>query len=299
MSEPFDAEDRDALRALAALGLLGEHEADQGTRPGDEASEARVRLHTEVLGLLPYAIDRPGAPATLRARILSTIAGEETMAVSGQARRPPSGARPAVSAPPPSRSHAAPVPPPRRASRWPMALAATFAVACLGLAGWLFVQLDEQRAQSARLQSQMRQLSERQAELESMQTQLTALRRNVGMMTAPGVLACGLRPESLVSPQPAAKGLLFVAADHQHWYLSLRSLAPAPAGQAYQLWWDADAGMVSGGTFTVEPGKNVELSSETMPRGTSGVLITLEPVGGSPQPRGPQILTGNQMQQLL
>jgi hypothetical protein len=180
-----------------------------------------------------------------------------------------------------------------------MALAATFAVAFLGLAGWLFVQLDEQRAQSARLQSQLRQLSERQAELEAMQTQLTALRRNVGMMTAPGVLACGLRPESLVSPQPAAKGLLFVAADHQHWYLSLRSLAPAPPGHAYQLWWDADAGMVSGGTFAVEPGENVELSSETMPRGTSGVVITLEPAGGSPQPRGPQILTGSQMQQLL
>jgi hypothetical protein len=297
VSEPFDAEDRDAQRALAALGLLGEHEAEQGTRPGDEASEARVRLHTEVLGLLPYAVDRPAAPAALRARILSTIAGEETMAVSGQARRPPSGARPAMVAPPPFRSSIGPAPP--RASRWPMALAATIAVACLGLAGWLFVQLDEQRAQSARLQTQMRQLSERQAELEAMQGQLTALRRNVGMMTAPGVLACGLRPESIGSPQPAAKGLLFVAADHQHWYLSLRSLAPAPPGQAYQLWWDADAGMVSGGTFAVEPGKNVELSSETMPRGTSGVVITLEPAGGSPQPRGPQILTGNQMQQLL
>jgi hypothetical protein len=253
-----------------------------------------------VRGRLPSAPDAPSAPAALRARLLSTIAGEETMAVSGQARRPSSGARPAVAAPPPpSRVRPPVVPEARPASRWPMALAATFAVACLGLAGWLFMQLDEQRAQSARLQSQMRQLSERQAELEAMQAQLTTLRRNVGMMTAPGVLACGLRPESLVSPQPAAKGLLFVAADHQHWYLSLRSLAPAPPGQAYQLWWDADAGMVSGGTFSVEPGQNVELSSETMPRGTSGVVITLEPAGGSPQPRGPQILTGTQMQQLL
>jgi hypothetical protein len=180
-----------------------------------------------------------------------------------------------------------------------MALAATVALACLGLAGWLFVQLDEQRAQSARLQSQMRQLSERQTELEAMQAQLTALRRNVGLMTSPGVLACSLRPETLVSPQPAAKGLLFVAPDHQHWYLSLRGLAPAPPGQAYQLWWDADAGMVSGGTFEVEPGRAVELTSDTMPRGTGAVVITLEPAGGSPQPRGLQVLAGNQMQQLL
>ncbi len=295
--EPFDAEDRDMLRALGAIGLLGPHEVEEGTRPGDEASEARVRLHTEVLGMLPYELDLPPAPAALRARILGTVAGEETMAVMGQARRPPSGARPVVAVPTRSRP-AVPGPAPRR-SRWPMALAATLTLVCLGLAGWLFLQLDEQRSQAARLQAQNRQLRERQTELEAMQEQLSALRENVGLMTAPGVLAGSLRPAEPTAPQPGARGLLFVAADHQHWYLSLRGLAPAASGQAYQLWWQADAGMVSGGTFEVAPGAAVELSSQTMPRGTSGVLITLEPKGGSRQPRGPQVLVGNQMLQLL
>ncbi len=293
MSE-MDAEDRDVLRAWGAAGLLGPDEVGEVTLPGDESSEARVRLHLETVGLLPYALDAPAPPRALRARLLSTVAGEETMAVSGQARRTPSGARPAAIPRPPA--------PPEivaRRSRWPTALAATLAIACLGLAGWLFMQLEEQRGEAARLQAQVRQLGERRAELEAMQSQLTSLRQNVGMMTAPGVLACALRPSAPAGPVPTARGMLFVAADHQHWYLAVHGLTPAPAGQAYQLWWEADAGMVSGGTFDAGPGAPVELSSETMPRGTRAVLVTLEPKTGSAQPRGPIVLAGSQMQQLL
>jgi anti-sigma-K factor RskA len=36
-----------------------------------------------------------------------------------------------------------------------------------------------------------------------------------------------------------------------------------------------------------------------MPRGTRAVVVTLEPAGGSPQPSGPQVLAGDQMQELL
>ena len=293
-AETFDADDRDALRALGELGLLGPEEIDHGTRPGDEASEARVRLHTEAAGLLPYGLEAAPAPAALRSRILASVAGEETMAVRGQARRPPSGARPAAS-PPAPRAQVAPVL--VRRSRWPTTLAAALAFVCLGLAGWLFVQLDEQRSQTARLRAQIRLLDQREAELEAIEEQLSAMRQNVGLMTSPGVLACALRPaEGEIHP---ARGMLFVAADHQHWYLSLKGLPPASAGQTYQLWWDADAGMVSGGTFEVAPGGVAELASATMPRGTRAVVVTVEPAGGSPQPSGPLMLAGSEMQQLL
>ena len=298
MSEP-DAEDRDILRAWGAAGMLDAQESDEVealTRPGDEPSEARARLHLETLGLLPYALEAPAPPAALRARILATVAGDETMAVAGQARRPPSGSHVAVPRP------ASPVPRPRvplpvvaRRSRWPMALAATLAFLALGLSGLLFMELEEQRSHAVRLRAQMRQLTARQTELEATQDQLAALR----LMTSPGALSCALLPAGPAAPQPGARGILFVAADHQHWYLSMRGLAPAPAGRAYQLWWEADAGLVSGGTFEARAGQSVELSSATMPRGTRAVRVTLEPKAGSPQPRGPQVLAGSEMQRLL
>jgi len=299
----MDAEDRDILRAWSAAGLLDHQERDEVealTRPGDEPSEARVRLNLESLGLLPYALEAPAPPPALRARILATVAGDETMAVVGEMRRPPSGAPVAPAQPAPeARAPRVRVPVVARRSRWPMALAATLAFLALGLSGFLFMQLEEQRSQTVRLQAQMRQLHTRQSELETMQTELAALRRNVGFMTAPGALSCALSPAGPAAPQPGARGILFVAADHQHWYLSLRGLAPAPSGQAYQLWWEADAGLVSGGTFEARAGESVELSSATMPRGTHAVRVTLEPKAGSPQPRGPQVLAGSEMQRLL
>ena len=62
-------------------------------------------------------------------------------------------------------------------------------------------------------------------------------------MTSPAVLVSPMRP--VVRPgqpplQPDARGVLFVAADHQHWYMSLQGLQPVPAGQVYKLWFVAD-----------------------------------------------------------
>ncbi len=76
----------------------------------------------------------------------------------------------------------------------------------------------------------------------------------------------------------------------QHWYMSLRGLPPAGRNRVYQLWFVADGGPVSGGTFTTEAGKPWELSSEHMPAGTRAVRITLENGAGAPAPSGPDVL---------
>jgi anti-sigma-K factor RskA len=93
--------------------------------------------------------------------------------------------------------------------------------------------------------------------------------------------------------------MLFVAADHQHWMFAVEGLAPAPDLQEYQLWFLVGERPVSGGTFRVETGRRVELSSPTMPAGTTAVAITLEPRGGMPRPTGPQVLFGDRLIEVL
>ena len=112
-------------------------------------------------------------------------------------------------------------------------------------------------------------------------------------MTSPAVLVSPMRPvdgRASRRSSPGARGVLFVAADHQHWYMTLRGLQPAAAGQAYKLWFVADTGAVSAGSFTAQPGAPIELSSQHMPAGTKGVMVTLEDDAQAPAPSGPEIL---------
>jgi hypothetical protein len=84
--------------------------------------------------------------------------------------------------------------------------------------------------------------------------------------------------------------VLFVASDHQHWYLCLHGVEPAPAGKMYKLWFMAEGGPVSGGVFTARPGEPVELSSKEMPAGIKAVKVTLEADPQTPKPAGPEVL---------
>jgi hypothetical protein len=116
------------------------------------------------------------------------------------------------------------------------------------------------------------------------------MRGNLSLVAQYAVEASPLQPVGEAPMFPTARGVLFVAPDHQHWYMSVRGLGPAGEGQVYQLWFVADAGTVSGGTFTAQPGEQADLSSEEMPNGTRGVVVTLEPGQGSTAPTGPEVL---------
>jgi hypothetical protein len=188
----------------------------------------------------------------------------------------------------------------RRSYGWPAALAAMLLLA-LGLSGWLYLQQGEQRATIARLQGEVREARQREAQAtqkaERFETEFTNLRTTLTLVTAPAALVGPLRPVGPLLPD--ARGALFVAADHQHWHLSIEGLKPMP-GKVYQLWFIAEQGPpVNGGTFVVAGGERVELSSEAMPPDTKSAMITLEEAGGVPAPKGPEVLRAAEMQQIL
>jgi hypothetical protein len=217
-----------------------------------------------------------------------------TSATSAATPAPPSAAFPAAPAPP----RGAPV---RRPSRWPLALAAALILALLGLSGFLYRGLQQQGETIGKLIRERDQLiaqerehaqakSASEAELTRMQGEMADLQSRLAFITTPGVEISPLHPTGRV-PMPAdAFGMLFVAADHQHWHLALRGLNPSGAGRQYQLWFVAPQGAVSGGSFTAAPGEPIHLSSAHMPAGTRAVIITLEPEAGTDSPTGPEVL---------
>lgn len=205
------------------------------------------------------------------------------------ARRP----RPTSFTPPPRRT--------RRPSRWPLALAASLAVIFAGLSGWLYTQLEQQRDtiddQGRQLDLQSRQLDLQRSRAESAVSQARraeadalSMQEKFALVTSPAVEASPMRPAGKAPLQPRARGVLFVAADHQHWVLRLHGMKPAPAGKTYKLWFVAGGIPVSGGTFTARPGAPVELDSQKMPLGTKAAMVTLEDDPQAPKPAGPEVL---------
>ena len=189
----------------------------------------------------------------------------------------------------------------RRSYAWPLALAAGLFLA-LGLSGWLYLQQMDQQATIARLRSEVREakLKETQAaqEAERFRSEFTTLRTTMTLVTAPAALVGPLRPVGRL--QPDARGALFVAADHQHWHLSIEGLKPAVQGKVYQLWFIADQGPpVNGGTFVATANERVELTSEAMPPNAKSAMITLETAGGGQSPEGPEVLRAAEMVQIL
>ena len=282
---------------LAAIESLERGTASFRAPRGDEAAETLARLYTEVLGLLPYDLE-PAAPSPeVRERLMGAIHGDETQpaaAVSAPTAvlpRSSQEARPTRLVPAPS-----PVPRARRPAprRWPLALAAALSLVLLGLSAWLFLQVGQQRRTIARLQDELiaerHRAAEATAEARKVQGSELDLREQLALVTSRAVQVSPMRPAGPAPLQPDARGVLFVAADHQHWYLSLEGLQPVERGKVYKLWFVADGGTVSAGSFTARPGAPVELSSKTMPAGTKGAVVTLETDPAASAPSGPEIL---------
>lgn len=300
--EAADPEDQAILEALDAF-------ASGDASSAGTADEALRRLYVEVLGLLPASL----APEMPEERVWRRLAAELQFppAVGGGASAvaveqapvapviPIASHLPAAAVPPAEasapRSTTVPFAPPgrsamRRHSRWPLALAATLALALAGLSLYLLRNLDEQSDQVATLYVKLAAAEREASDLRQARGKLAEIEEKYSLVTDPAGSIARLAPAS-EQFQPKAHGLLFVAADHNHWVLCLEGLPPAEAGKGYQLWFMGESTAVSGGTFTAQPGEMVELSAESMPDGTKAVLITLEPASGSPLPSGPKVLT--------
>ena len=297
MNEDFTSEDRTILAVLESL----EREPGEPLVAGEasETAETLARLYVEVLGLVPCELEPVAPRPEIKARLLSTIQAaaveeDETLPMPPPVKRElpaprPSPSRPAISrgtSPAPRAAMAQ-----RRRSAWPMTLAASLIVALGGFSGWLLTEQTRLKGTIADLQGEVaaERLKAEQAMVE-MRTATERMRENFQLVTTPAVTVSPLRPVGeAASP---ARGLLYIAADHQHWYLALHDCPPAGPGRDYQLWWVTDGGIYSGGTFDPRAGEKVELYSKTMPDDTTNVMVTLETEGGARAPTGPEVLRG-------
>lgn len=269
---PTHAPDQDALVAGVLAELVGEErEAIDRWSELDPAERRRIeRLDVEVLASLARALWPARPRLGARAALLAAAASE--------GRSPRRRVAPQVG------------------SRGWLPLAATLAALALGAAGFLWPRLENQRETLLALQAEVEELRAQTTRLAARERDA---RQQLALVGSPGVAVCPLRQRAVSPLGGAPSGVLYVAADHQHWYLALHGLLPCPEGRVYQLWFVAPEGAVSAGTFRPEAGAAVELSSATMPVGTRAVRITLEASGGAPAPSGPEILFGDQPMQLL
>jgi hypothetical protein len=280
---------------LAVLDALDSAPGEAPAPRGDETAETLARLYTEMLGLIPAELDPVEPAPAVKDRLMAIVRGEEPRAAAPvPAPLPPPRPSGEVRAPAP----VTPIPQPRRPavrpSRWPLALAATLALLFLGLSAWLYTGLVQQEETIARLTREMETQKQRAdqaaAEMEQARARMTRMREHFSVVTSPAVEVSPMRPAGGAPVQPNARGMLFVAADHQHWYLSLEGLEPAGGNRVYMLWFEADQGSVLAGSFTAEPGVPIELSSKEMPAGTKGVMVTLETDPQAATPGGPEVL---------
>jgi hypothetical protein len=312
-----------------AAGAWRDGDAGAAGEPGDrsEAADTLTRLYYEALGLIPSSLPPMAPHPRIKNRILAAIAEAAVPpAANPPAAVPPAAAVPpplpsaggggTIAAPPAfpapaggalpegtkgpegARESAAagPAAGVRAGSRlrpW-LGLAAVLVLALVGVSGWLYRGLADRDAAMAGLAAEreaaLRRVSEAEARLQRSEAQADNLRKSFAVVTSPAVSVCALRPTSQMPAVAGAHGILFVAADHQHWYMSLRGLQPAGAGKVYQLWFVGAQGPVSAGTFSGDPAASWQVGSEHMPPETREVHITIEDGAGSPAPRGPEVL---------
>ena len=287
MTEETNRDDpREAELVGRLLDELARGEAAELDLEGPDASARREYL--EVLGLVGASVEPVAPPPEIRQALLARVGGsaEEAPAAVAEVVAMPQAA------PPPER------PSPLR--RWALPLAASLAVALAGVSGYQAAQLAGQRATIADLSQRLDEMESRTAAVASVRGQLAAMQERMALITGRGVEICALKPMAAEPQLADSRGVLYVAADHQHWYLTIEGLTPCSEGRSYQLWFVPENGEpVSAGTFDVGDGVRVELSSDTMPHATRAVTVTLEPAGGSQQPTGPAVLHGDEVMAIL
>jgi len=181
-------------------------------------------------------------------------------------------------------------------SRWLLPLAAGLTLLAVGFAASMVGTVREQRGQLAALRAKVEQLSGGPT-ATVLAADLAAVRGNLGLASSRGVEICPLRPMTVGddSPEESPYGLLFLAADHQHWYVRVGGLEARP-DRYYRVWFETEDGLVPAGNLV---GDELELSAPTMPEGTRAVHVSLETEPAPTVPSDQIVLFGNDMIQLL
>ncbi len=279
------ADDDRAARVVERLFASLEEGGAPPPASEDPAEQALLREYTEVLGLLAWS-SRPQAPSPAVAEsIRREIAGEQVAErVPPRPMRPPARR---LESPPPS------------SPRWLAALAAVLALAVLGLSGSLVRLAGEQERALADLGSRLERTTERLDQWSGAADRLVALEERLALVTGPAVEVCALRPtDEATGRAAAARGVLYVADDHQRWYLALEGLPAAPEGAVYHVWFLAGGRAVSAGDLELRAGRG-DLMAHTMPDAVQAVFVTVESASDLLAPSGPRVLYGDEAMTIL
>lgn len=97
-----------------------------------------------------------------------------------------------------------------------------------------------------------------------------------------------------VGPLPTASARAYLDPQSRRLVLFVYDLPPVPVGKSYQLWVTAGDQPASAGVFKVDRTGRTRHDALAGPSlaGDVTVAVTIEPEGGSPQPRGPTVLAG-------
>lgn len=179
-----------------------------------------------------------------------------------------------------------------RSQRWLLPVAAGIAALGIGYALSMVGTVRRQQEELGRLRADEQRLVE-------VESELAATRDAMQLVSSRGVAICPLRPVGAADDASAngqgPYGLLFLAADHQHWYVRVAGLDAAP-DRYYRVWFETDDGMVPAGNLV---GSELELGSPSMPEGTRAFLVSLE---DEPEPGAPSdeiVLYGNDLVTVL
>ena len=97
-----------------------------------------------------------------------------------------------------------------------------------------------------------------------------------------------------MGPSPGAAGSTYVNPRAHEALFYAFGLPRLPDRKTYQLWFIAAGKPVSAGTFAVDPrgDASVQVDRVTDPRQIQAWAVTVEPLGGVPQPTGAMVLKG-------
>ena len=158
------------------------------------------------------------------------------------------------------------------------------------------LQVDAQRKANDAIELKS-QLMEREIELDTARAQLSAVVR--GKVPQDELAALLRQPDAKVvtlsgsdMAKQASALLLYNPTTQKIWLYSAH-LPECPRGTAYQLW-AIDQRPVSVGTFHMDAGETSHLLVKRLPEFAKAkkFAVSLEPVGGRPQPTGPIYLIG-------
>ena len=161
----------------------------------------------------------------------------------------------------------------------------------------LFIWVLSLQTTISRLENQVAGLQPLETAVPELQSQVQILQRALEQQNEIlDVVAAGNGlPVLGTEVQPEATGQLVVGPDGRTAVLFVSALPTLPSDQTYQLWLIGDEGPVSEGLFMVnEAGVGIlEVEADVPVLSYTGVGVSVEPEGGSPQPTGAIVMHGD------